>query len=62
LTGGSASVLNTILATFLIALIDNGLVLVKADPYWIQFLLGTIILGAVGLNRLRLKTHKELPS
>lgn len=59
LTGGSASVLNTILATFLIALIDNGLVLVKADPYWIQFLLGTIILGAVGLNRLRLKTHKE---
>lgn len=59
LTGGSASVLNTILATFLIALIDNGLVLVKADPYWIQFLLGTIILGAVGLNRLRLKTQKE---
>ncbi len=62
LTGGSASVLNTILATFLIALIDNGLVLVKADPYWIQFLLGTIILGAVGLNRLRLKTRKERSS
>ncbi|HEY8445978.1 MAG TPA: ABC transporter permease [Thermomicrobiales bacterium] len=62
LTGGSASILNTVLATFLIALIDNGLVLVKADPYWIQFLLGTIILGAVGLNRLRLKANKEQAS
>ncbi|MEA2523805.1 MAG: ribose transport system permease protein [Thermomicrobiales bacterium] len=53
LTGGSASVVNAVLAAFLIALIDNGLVLTKADPYWIQFLLGAIILGAVGLNRLR---------
>ena len=54
LTGGSASVLSAVLAAFLIALIENGLVLTKADPYWIQFLLGAIILGAVGLNRLRL--------
>ncbi len=53
LTGGTAPVINTALAAFLIALIDNGLVLTKADPYWIQFLLGAIILGAVGLNRVR---------
>lgn len=53
LTGGTAPVINTALAALLIALIDNGLVLTKADPYWIQFLLGAIILGAVGLNRLR---------
>jgi ribose transport system permease protein len=53
LTGGSAPVLNTVLAAFLIALIDNGLVLLKADPYWFQFLLGAIILGAVGLNQIR---------
>jgi len=53
LAGGGAPVLTTVLAAFLIALIDNGLVLTKADPYWIQFLLGAIILGAVGLNRLR---------
>ena len=42
-----------VLAGLLIALIENGLVLTKADPYWIQFLLGAIILGAVGLNRLK---------
>ncbi|MCO5220794.1 MAG: ABC transporter permease [Thermomicrobiales bacterium] len=53
LSGGSAPVINTALAALLIALIDNGLVLTKADPYWIQFLLGLIILVAVGLNRLR---------
>jgi len=53
LSGGNAPIVNTALAAFLIALIDNGLVLTKADPYWIQFLLGAIILGAVGLNRLR---------
>ncbi|MEZ4666270.1 MAG: ABC transporter permease [Thermomicrobiales bacterium] len=53
LSGGTAPIVNTALAAILIALIDNGLVLTKADPYWIQFLLGAIILGAVGLNRFR---------
>ncbi len=53
LSGGAAPVLSTALAAFLIALIENGLVLTKADSFWIQFLLGAIILGAVGLNRLR---------
>ncbi len=56
LNGGSAPVGAIVLAGFLIALIENGLVLVKADPYWIQFLLGAIILGAVGLNRLKPRT------
>jgi ribose transport system permease protein len=55
LNGGSAPVGALVLAGVLIALIENGLVLTKADPYWIQFLLGAIILGAVGLNRLRPK-------
>lgn len=55
LTGGGASVLTTVLAAFLIALIENGLVLTKANPYWVQFLLGAIILGAVGLNRMKLR-------
>jgi ribose transport system permease protein len=53
LSGGAAPIASTVLAACLIALIENGLVLTKADPYWIQFLLGAIILGAVGLNHLR---------
>jgi ribose transport system permease protein len=53
LTGGYISVLGTMFAVLLIALIENGMVLAKVDPYWVQFLLGALILAAVGLNRWR---------
>jgi ribose transport system permease protein len=53
LTGGYISVLGTIFAVFLIALIQNGMVLAKVDPYWVQFALGALILAAVGMNRWR---------
>jgi ribose transport system permease protein len=53
LTGGSISVLGTMFAVILIALIENGMVLAKVDPYWVQFLLGALILAAVWLNRWR---------
>ncbi len=47
LTGGYISVLGTMFAVVLIALIENGMVLAKVDPYWVQFLLGALILAAV---------------
>jgi ribose transport system permease protein len=53
LTGGYISVLGTMFAVFLIGLIQNGMVLAKVDPYWVQFVLGALILAAVGLNRWR---------
>ncbi|MBJ7576272.1 ABC transporter permease [Devosia sp. MC532] len=53
LSGGHISIIGTLLAVVLIALIENGMVLVKVDPYWVQFILGALILGAVGINRLR---------
>ena len=53
LTGGQVSVLGTLFAVILIALIENGMVLAKVDPYWVKFLLGALILAAVGLNRWR---------
>lgn len=52
LTGGSVSVAGTTLAVVLIALIQNALVLINADPYWVQFLLGALILGGVAIGRL----------
>jgi len=54
LAGGSAPVLGTVLAMVLISLIDDGLVLVNADPFWVQFLIGALILGAVVLGRTSL--------
>src|SRR5262249_34240416 len=56
LTGGYISVLGTMFAGILIPLIENGLVLAKVDPYWVQFLLGALILAALGLNRWRAVT------
>ena len=53
LTGGHVSVAATALAVVLVVLIQNGMVLAKVDPYWVQFLLGALILSAVGLNRFR---------
>jgi len=40
-------------AVLLLGLIQNGMVLAKVDPYWVQFALGALILAAVGLNRWR---------
>jgi ribose transport system permease protein len=54
LSGGSAPIIGTVLAMVLISLIDDGLVLVNADPFWVQFLIGALILGAVVLGRTRL--------
>ncbi len=53
LTGGHVSIPGTFLAVLLIALIENGLVLVNVDQYWVQFVLGALIFAAVGLNRWR---------
>lgn len=53
LAGGYVSVVGTFLAAIVIALMNNGLILIQADPYWVQFLLGVLILGAVGLGQVR---------
>ena len=45
LTGGYVSIIGAILAVLVIALIQNGLVLAKVDPYWVQFLLGALIVA-----------------
>ena len=53
LSGGQASVPGTIAGVALVALISQGLVLFRVDPYYVQLLLGLLILTAVGLARAR---------
>ena len=53
LSGGHASVSGTIAGVALVALISQGLVLFRVDPYYVQLLLGLLILAAVGLSRMR---------
>ena len=53
LTGGHVSVIGTCLGVLIVTLIGNALVLLAIDPFFVQLLLGALILGAVGLNRYR---------
>jgi len=53
LAGGHVSPAGTLIALLLIALIQNGIVLVGVDQYWMQFVLGALIVAAVGINRWR---------
>ena len=58
LSGGSVSLRGTVLAAFLISIINNALVHLQVDPYYVQFFLGLLVLGAVGLNRLVQRQRK----
>ena len=53
LTGGHLSVVGTCLGVLVVALINQALVMLAVDPFYVQVLLGLLILGAVGVNRLR---------
>jgi ribose transport system permease protein len=53
LTGGHVSVAATAMAVVLIVLVQNAMVMAQVDSYWVEFLLGCIILTVVGLNQIR---------
>jgi simple sugar transport system permease protein len=52
LTGGVGSVLGTILGLTLLAVMQNGLVLVGVSSYWSQFFVGLVILVSVSSTAL----------
>jgi ribose transport system permease protein len=53
LSGGHVSVAGTVFGVAVVALIGQALVLFRVDPYFVQLLLGLLILAAVGLARMR---------
>lgn len=53
LAGGHVSVVATAIGVAIVAMITQALVLFAIDPFFVQVVLGTLILCAVGLNRLR---------
>ena len=53
LLGGQGSILGTVLGATLLALIQNGLILLGISAYWQQVFSGAIIILAVGLNMWR---------
>ena len=53
LSGGHVSVGATVLGVVIVAIITQALVLFHIDPFFVQVVLGFLILWAVGLNRWR---------
>jgi ribose/xylose/arabinose/galactoside ABC-type transport system permease subunit len=51
--GGEGSIVGTVLGVFLLAMIENGLILSKVSVYWIDAVTGGLILAAIVLNTLQ---------
>lgn len=53
LTGGTVSVVGTILGASMVTVLSNGLLQLEVGEFWVQAFLGIILLIAVALDRLR---------
>jgi ribose transport system permease protein len=53
LSGGHVSVFGTLCGVVIVAIITQALVIFRIDPFFVQVVLGLLILWAVGVNRLR---------
>jgi ribose transport system permease protein len=58
-TGGSGSIVGATLGVFLIAVINNGFVLLNGSPNWQQAVSGIILLVAVGVDALRTRRERR---
>ncbi len=52
LTGGYGSVLGTVLGAFMYAMVNDGLLLIGLQGYWVNIFLGIVVLVAVLINRI----------
>jgi len=59
LAGGSAVVLGTVLAAFIVRIVDALRAEFQLEPSWVQFLIGAVVLGTVILGRTRELRHKK---
>jgi ribose/xylose/arabinose/galactoside ABC-type transport system permease subunit len=55
LFGGKGSMMGTLLGVLIIGLINNGLTLKNVQPFWVQFIQGAVIFGAVLIDSLNQK-------
>lgn len=58
-TGGSGTVLGTILGAAIMGIIRNGLVLLNVSPYWVQTAIGMVIIISIGFDRYRLEYQQK---
>jgi ribose transport system permease protein len=52
LEGGAISIIGVVLAATLLVIIENGILINRIDPFWVEFLMGAFILTAVLMGRV----------
>jgi simple sugar transport system permease protein len=60
LAGGQGTVLGTILGVAVLAIMENGFILIGISSYWSQCFIALVIIGGVaviGLERKRQRNH-----
>lgn len=60
LAGGRGSVIGTLVAVLILAVIDNALVLSGVMPFWQEVARGTLLLGAVIFDQVSRKRDKTI--
>jgi ribose transport system permease protein len=61
LAGGKGGILGTVLAVLIIGVLGNGLIQLNVPSFWIEVAGGVLLLGAVSVDRLRVRvTHSDI--
>lgn len=59
LSGGRGSMMGTIVAVFIIGLLDNGLNLLSVQSFWQEIILGALLLSAVAFDQFRIRVSQR---
>lgn len=58
LSGGRGSILGTMVAVFIIGVLNNGLNLLSVSSFWREIILGALLLSAVAFDQMRIRLAK----
>lgn len=58
LSGGRGSILGTMVAVFVIGVLNNGLNLLSVPSFWQEIILGALLLSAVAFDQMRIRLAK----